>query len=157
LIKKGYLFRTADEDLQKLLELMEVNEWTSVDDGKALQNRMVYAMRNNLSDIRNAVALFSPVSVSSPKKLKHQSEKSRILVHSSNPNKLNTDINNQDAGKSVVGIMAAGLKLYATISYVTEKNLYQDKSAEELKRMLFNHELIIVKENEVTFKVTNGF
>jgi hypothetical protein len=40
-----------------------------------------------------------------------------------NPIRRPQAVHNQYAGKNVVGINAAGLKIYATISYVTEKFL----------------------------------
>jgi len=95
-----------------------------------LQNRITLSTRQNLGDISNAVASYSPISIQDASLLKTNSPKEVLsrLTHPNNPLKQVEDIYNQYAGKNVVGIVAAGLKLYATVSYVVEKNLYQDKS-----------------------------
>jgi hypothetical protein len=132
LVQKGYKNAELTEFIKETLNHKNVTTFVAADEGKALQNRMITQIRNNLSDIRNVVPTYSPISVgdrsSGPKGLKMNSEKyiGSQLGHPDVPLKRIADVSNQSSGKSVVGIMAAGLKLYATISYVVEDMLYKN-------------------------------
>ena len=165
LIRNGYtiqenddIFETKIENYINFFNTLEIK----TDRNKALQNRITLSTRQNLGDISNAVASYSPISIHDASLLKADSPKEVLsrLTHPNNPLKQVEDIYNQYAGKNVVGIMAAGLKLYATVSYTIEKNLYQTKSADNLKHMLFSQNIykkIDDDGNIVGLTVANGF
>lgn len=143
MIKNGVVLDREDEFSNLVLEVLTSADFKPQDIQQQLENKIVYQTRQNLSHINNVVPLYSPISLDGPKALKE--DPSNIngsvqkLTHMWNPIRRPQAIHNQYAGKNVVGINAAGLKIYATISYVTEKFL-QDKNPEqvnELKKLLF--------------------
>lgn len=164
LIKNGQLELSDEKANKKLIAMLDTTNATdfkAIDEGQALQNRITLSCRNNFSDIRNVVASYSPMSMSNAKDLKEASPKYQAssLVHPEMPIKQVDDISNQSAGKSVVGIEAAGLKLYATISYVVEATLHENKSPEEMKKMLFsqNIQTSVDADGNPVMKISNGF
>ena len=175
LLTQGYKNEDQNEFIKQYLNHDSVINYKAPDEGLALQNRMISQVRNNLSDIRNVIPTYSPISVGEapkmvngkivegfgPKALKFTSDK-YIQSQSGHPDvplKRIQDINNQSSGKSVVGIMAAGLKLYATISYVVEDMLYKNQSVSELESMMFSHNITTKDkdDNIVVINVSNGF
>lgn len=148
-------------EIRKKLDIMEAHNYQSIDNAKALQNRITLGCRTNFNDFRNIAASYAPISIDGPSTLKNNApaQESAMSIHPNTLTKQAKDVFNQYAGKSVVGIMAAGLKLYATISYVVEDITYKRKSAGELKQMLFNQKLFVGldENNEPKISVTNGF
>lgn len=151
-----------DRDLTALIEFLEPNLKNNNNIEKQLENKIVKGTRDNLTDIRNTVASYSPVTMDGPKQLKARSQNEAIAktIHPNNPIAIPKAVFNQYAGKSVVGINAAGLKLYATLSYVVVQDLTSKKfgSLEEFKKALF-HTRIVKKIDGDTIKytVSNAF
>lgn len=177
IVKNGIVLSPENSNIELMVKYLEAKDYEDSNLGKALENRIVKSTRDNLSDIRNITPSYSPISMEGPSDLKNNEKNTNAvtanLTHPYNPVAQPKAVFNQYAGKNVVGINAAGLKIYQTISYVVEKDLSSAKtqSVEDLKKMLFENTIVVdfrkqdgidengnsYKEGDPIIEVRNGF
>jgi len=153
--------KEIEKRVTAMINFLNASNFVGSNTAKALQNRITLSLRSNFLDLRNTTSSFAPITMDGPSNLKNNSSNEALskTKHPYSMVKQVRDIHNQYAGKSVVGIMAAGLKLYATLSYVIEKALYDTASPADLKSMLFNQKIYtdFAADGTPLVRVSNGF